>query len=154
MTDRLDRFVIAQNARHAGYDSALDEIKAGRKRSHWIWYIFPQLAGLGQSSAAHTYGISGREEALAYLCHPTLRDRLLEIARAVADQLRGGAAISMLMGSDIDARKLVSSMTLFRATADGVDAEVAETARQVLECANAQGYPPCEFTQATLQRSR
>ena len=154
MTDRLDRFVTAQNARHAGYDSALEEIRAGRKRSHWIWYVFPQLAGLGQSAAAQTYGIAGRDEALAYLRHPMLRDRLLEIAAAVAAHLRAGVAVSTLMGSDIDAKKLVSSMTLFHAAAAGVDAEVAETARTILENAAAQGYPPCEFTRAALQHSR
>lgn len=154
MTDRLDRFVDAQDADYAGYESALEEIKHGRKRSHWIWYVFPQLAGLGQSPAALTYGIAGRQEAVAYLRHPVLRDRLLELATAVSDQLRKGVALPALMGSDIDAKKLVSSMTLFHAVAVGLDDDVADAAREILEYAAAQGYPACEFTGTALQRSR
>lgn len=154
MTDRLDRFVNAQSAGDAGYDSALHEIERGGKRSHWIWYVFPQLAGLGQSRAAQVYGIAGRDEAVAYLRHRMLRDRLLEIATAVADQLRKGIALPVLMGSDIDAKKLVSSMTLFHAIAAGVDDDLARTAGEILEFAAAQGYPPCEFTRAALKRSR
>jgi len=154
VSDRLDRFVDAQNAADAGYPSALDEIRHGRKRSHWIWYVFPQLAGLGQSPAAQTYGIAGRAEALAYLRHRVLRDRLLEIATAVAGELRAGTSLRSLMGSDIDARKVVSSMTLFATVGEGVDDEVARAAREILDLAAAQGYAPCEYTRTALQHSR
>jgi uncharacterized protein (DUF1810 family) len=151
VSDTLDRFLQAQDARHDGYDVALGEIRHGHKRSHWIWYVFPQLAGLGQSGMSHAYGLDGRREAVAYLHHAVLRDRLLEIAAAVEDQLNRGVPITTLMGSDIDAKKLVSSMTLFREVADRVDAELAKAAGNILDQASAQGYPPCAFTLATLR---
>lgn len=154
MSGGLERFIKAQNAEHAGYDAALAEIRQGRKRSHWIWYVFPQLAGLGFSPAAQAFGVAGRSEALAYLRHPLLRDRLLEITTAAADQLREGIPIATLMGSDIDAKKLVSSLTLFHGVAGGLDPAVETAAASVLAQAEAQGYPPCEFTRAELRRSR
>ena len=150
----LDRFLDAQDAPYAGYDAALAEMKQGRKRSHWIWYVFPQLAGLGQSEAARTYGIDGRREAVAYIHHPVLRERLIEIATAVEDQLDRGVDLAVLMGSEIDARKLVSSMTLFRGVAERVDAELADVAGNILDQAAAQGYAACEFTLRELARSR
>ena len=76
----LNRFLEAQED---SYAQALSEIQAGRKESHWIWYIFPQLAGLGYSHNAIYYGISGLEEAQAYLGHPVLGPRLIEITRAL-----------------------------------------------------------------------
>ncbi len=153
MSRRLDRFLDAQNDTFAGYATALDEVRRGHKQSHWIWYVFPQLAGLGQSPPARAYGIAGREEAVAYLQDRVLRDRLLEIASAVADHLRGGVGLSTLMGSEIDAKKLVSSMTLFETAATGTDEEVAEKAGEILRYAAAQGYAPCEFTRSALTRS-
>lgn len=150
MSGRLERFVNAQHADSDGYDIALAEIRQGRKRSHWIWYIFPQLEGLGRSSVAQAYGIAGRREAVEYVNHRLLRDRLLEITDAVAEQLRSGIPMATLMGSEIDAMKLVSSMTLFRGVAAGVDADLERAAADVLEQAEAQGYPPCEFTRAEL----
>lgn len=154
MTDHLNRFLKAQDADAAGYESALEEIRQGRKRSHWIWYVFPQLAGLGQSPPAQTYGIAGRQEALAYLRHDVLRDRLLEITTAVADELRKGIPLTTLMGSEIDAKKLVSSMTLFREVAATVDDEVVDATSRVLDQAARHGYPPCEFTRSALKSSR
>ena len=156
MSGRLDRFLDAQKAPHGGYADALAEIRSGRKRSHWIWYIFPQLAGLGRSPFAQAYAIDGRAEADAYLRHPVLRARLLEITQAVDDQLQGGVPLVSLMGSEIDALKLVSSLTLFRrvaASATG-DADVASATSAVLARAEAQGYPPCAFTLAALGGSR
>jgi uncharacterized protein (DUF1810 family) len=147
----LDRFLDAQDARYAGYDAALGEIRQGHKRSHWIWYIFPQLAGLGQSGISQTYGIDGRGEATAYLQHPLLRARLLEIATAVEEQLNRGIPILTLMGSDIDAKKLVSSMTLFREVAERVDGDLEQAAGNILDRAAAQGYPPCAFTLTSLR---
>ncbi len=154
MSARLNRFLDAQNASFAGYAAALAEIRAGGKRSHWIWYVFPQLAGLGQSPAAETYGIHGRAEANAYLQHPVLRGRLLEISTAVLDQLQRGVPLATLMGSDIDALKLVSSMTLFNLAAATADEEVADTTSAVLDRAAAEGYPACAFTRSHVNDSR
>lgn len=121
----LERFVKAQNAAWCGYDSALAELRAGQKQSHWIWYIFPQLAALGHSSTARYYGISGAAEAAAYLENELLRDRLVEISQAVLEADTDDP--EELMGA-IDALKLRSSMTLF-ANMPGAD----PVFRQVLE---------------------
>jgi uncharacterized protein (DUF1810 family) len=112
----LQRFLDAQRA---DYPTALAELTAGRKRSHWMWYIFPQLQGLGFSDMAHRYGITGAAEAAAYLAHPVLGARLIEISRALL-ALPGSNATS-IMGSPDDL-KLRSSMTLFAQVpgADGV----------------------------------
>ena len=103
----LNRFVAAQ-ARD--YASALSELKSGRKRTHWMWYIFPQVAGLGASSNATYYAISGLEEADAYVRHPVLGPRLLECAGAVMS-IEGRSA-KEIFGTPDD-RKLQSSATLF-----------------------------------------
>jgi uncharacterized protein (DUF1810 family) len=106
---RLQRFVAAQDA--AGtYDAAVSELRAGRKRTHWMWFVFPQIAGLGRSPTARTYAISSLDEAQAYLAHPVLGRRLRECAGILA-QLHGHTAQDILGG--IDAIKLRSSMTLF-----------------------------------------
>lgn len=105
----LRRFVDAQDQANT-YEHALDELRAGRKRSHWIWFVFPQIAGLGRSPMARTYAIASLAEARAYLDHPVLGPRLLECARAllaVADR----SAVEIL--GEVDALKLRSSMTLF-----------------------------------------
>lgn len=107
----LDRFVAAQ----AGiYATALAEIRAGAKRSHWMWFIFPQLAGLGHSAMARAYAIGSLDEARAYLAHPVLGERLRACVRAIPD----GDPERMFGG--IDAVKLRSSLTLF-AAAGGAD---------------------------------
>ena len=103
----LDRFVRA----HQGvYDGVLDELRAGRKVGHWIWFIFPQIAGLGHSSMSQMYAISSLDAARAYLAHPLLGPRLRECA-AIVLATRGRNAVE-IFGS-IDAMKLRSSMTLF-----------------------------------------
>jgi uncharacterized protein (DUF1810 family) len=111
MTDPFDleRFVAAQDA--AGtYQRALDEIRRGRKRSHWMWFIFPQVAGLGHSVMAQEYAIASLDEARAYLAHPVLGQRLTECAAALAStQERSAVEIF----GELDAQKLRSSMTLF-----------------------------------------
>src|SRR6478609_11874264 len=119
----LERFHEAQANRWAGYDSALAEIRAGGKRSHWIWYIFPQIKGLGRSSTACAYALRDLGEACAYLRDPTLRARYEEIVAAVSEQLARGIRVEDLMGSQIDALKLVSSLTLFRADAERLSRE-------------------------------
>lgn len=105
----LDRFVLAQDA-GGTYQRALDELREGAKRSHWMWFVFPQLAGLGQSPTARKYAITGMDEAQAYLRHPVLGPRLVECAGVVAG-LQGRTAVQVFGG--IDERKLHSSMTLF-----------------------------------------
>lgn len=105
---QLKRFILAQEINHA-YDKALEEVKAGRKQSHWIWYVFPQIAGLGYSSKSIYYGISSLEEAKAYLEDETLRNRLYEITNALMEQ--ESSAEEILGG--IDTIKVRSCMTLF-----------------------------------------
>lgn len=105
---QLKRFILAQEINHA-YDNALEEVKAGRKHSHWIWYVFPQIVGLGYSSKSRYYGISSLEEAKEYLENDTLRNRLYEITNALMEQ--DGSAEEILGG--IDAVKVRSCMTLF-----------------------------------------
>jgi uncharacterized protein (DUF1810 family) len=148
----LERFKQAQDG-PGGFATALAELEAGRKRSHWIWYIFPQLAGLGQSSAAIHYGLQGTDEATAYLRDRVLRDRLLRVTNAVLAQLQRDPAPALgdVMGSAIDALKLVSSMTLFRELARRVDDwDLAAKADAILQAAKSQGYRECEFTLKAL----
>ncbi len=103
----LERFVAAQQG---VYEQALAELRAGRKRSHWMWFVFPQVAGLGRSPTAQRYAISGLEEARAYLAHPVLGPRLCECCRTLLE-LPPSDPGEILGG--IDALKLRSSMTLF-----------------------------------------
>jgi uncharacterized protein (DUF1810 family) len=145
--DSLDRFQSAQDKTGAGFATALAEIRAGGKRSHWIWYVFPQLAGLGSSPAARTYELRDIDEATAYLGDPVLGPRLLTIARAVADELAGGVPIEALMGSEIDVLKLVSSLTLFRGVAERArNQPMVEVAERILAAAEAAGHPRCRYT--------
>ena len=156
---RLDRFRQAQDSSHGGFESALHEVHAGAKRGHWIWYVFPQIAGLGMSAASRAYAIEGEPEAIEFLRDGELRSRLLTITEAVAGQLRAGHRLAALMGSDIDAKKVVSSLTLFGhlarklAADEGIEAFVAlaTVADEVLTLAAGQGYPPCTFTRRRLQ---
>jgi uncharacterized protein (DUF1810 family) len=152
VTFDLDRFKRAQEG-PGGFATALAELEAGRKRSHWIWYIFPQLAGLGQSSSAIHYGLQGVDEATAYLRDSVLRERLLRVTAAVLAQLQRDSVPRLVdvMGSEIDALKLVSSMTLFRGVARRIDEqELASQADAILREAKNQGYRECEFTLGQL----
>jgi uncharacterized protein (DUF1810 family) len=106
-THSIERFIEPQDFLYA---TALAEIKAGKKSSHWMWFIFPQLRGLGRSAMARIYGIEGLDEAWAYLSHPILSARLIEISEALL-QLNTQNPEEIL--GKIDARKLQSSMTLF-----------------------------------------
>ena len=110
----LVRFVDAQNS-GGTYASALTELRRGRKTSHWMWFVLPQIAGLGQSPTAVHYGVRGLDEARAYLAHPVLGPRLVECADALAG-LDTTDPVVVLGG--IDAVKLRSSMTLFAHAAD------------------------------------
>ena len=107
----LDRFLDAQRG---DYAAALAEVRRGRKTSHWMWYIFPQIAGLGQSSTARYYSIRDLEEAREYYAHPVLGQRLREISGALLE-LRGSDPVAVFGG--IDSMKLKSSMTLFAVAA-------------------------------------
>jgi uncharacterized protein (DUF1810 family) len=120
MSYDLDRFVRAQAP---VYESALSELRAGRKTGHWMWFVFPQIAGLGMSPTSQRYAISSLDEARAYLAHPVLGPRLRECAAALLGA--SGSAFDILGG--IDALKLRSSMTLFVRACD------EEVFRQVLD---------------------
>jgi uncharacterized protein (DUF1810 family) len=152
----LSRFHTAQASPTAGYDTALAEIRAGRKTSHWIWYTFPQIEGLGRSSTARAYAIRDLAEACEYLRDPLLRARYEEIAAAVSDQLAQGVSLETLMGGRIDALKLVSSLTLFRAAAQRLAREdatfgcLAQRCHSTLEQTSSQDYPPCTYTLASI----
>ena len=95
------------------YAQALQEVKAGHKRGHWIWYVFPQMKGLGKSEISEFYGINGREEAKAYIEHPVLRERLVEICEAV---LYSETSVYDIFGSD--AIKVRSCILLFASVCD------------------------------------
>lgn len=103
----LNRFVEAQNT---NYEDAISELRAGRKRSHWMWYVFPQIAGLGNSAMSYRYGITSEAEARAYLAHPVLGPRLIECAEVVLAIPNRSA--HDILGSPDDL-KLKSSATLF-----------------------------------------
>jgi len=108
----LDRFVTAQEG---VYPAALAELRRGRKEGHWMWFVFPQIAGLGRSPAAAHFAIRSAEEARAYLGHPLLGARLRECAGALLVHI--GRSAEAIMGP-VDALKLRSSMTLFEAVAE------------------------------------
>ena len=95
------------------YVQALQEVKAGHKRGHWIWYVFPQMKGLGKSEISEFYGINGREEAKAYIEHPVLRERLVEICEAV---LNSETSVYDIFGSD--AIKVRACILLFASVSD------------------------------------
>ncbi len=117
----LNRFISAQDKVYA---RVLTELKNGRKRSHWMWYIFPQLDGLAQSTTSKYYAIKSREEAIAYLNHPVLGARILECANTIL--AIEGKTVSEIFGYPDD-RKLKSSMTLFSDVAsDSVFARVLD----------------------------
>lgn len=109
----LERFATAQDANRT-YDRALAELRRGRKASHWMWFVLPQLTGLGTSPMSQLYALSGPDEARAYLEHPVLGPRLLDCAGVVAG-IRNRTAEQVFGG--IDAQKLRSSMTLFHRAA-------------------------------------
>jgi uncharacterized protein (DUF1810 family) len=103
----LERFVSAQDP---VYERVISELRHGRKAGHWMWFVFPQVSGLGGSSMSQTYAISSRSEAEAYLAHPILGPRLIECTRLVISV--NGSSIQEIFGS-IDTLKFRSSMTLF-----------------------------------------
>lgn len=127
---RLQRFVAAQD-RSGTFERAVAELRAGAKVSHWMWYVFPQVAGLGLSTMSREFAISSMAEAQAYLGHPVLGSRLRECARVVAET--AGRSAEQIFGP-VDAMKLRSSMTLFAAA----------------EADRAEGVPDANIYQAVL----
>ncbi len=109
----LDRFVSAQNE-GGTYERAIEELRTGSKRSHWMWFVFPQIAGLGQSATSRLFAIASLDEARAYVRHPVLGPRLIECAGIVTGL--DGCSAEQIFGG-IDALKLHSSMTLFQRAA-------------------------------------
>lgn len=141
MTDsfQLQRFVDAQDGM---FETALAELRAGKKRSHWMWFIFPQIAGLGRSSTAQFYAVRSPTEARAYLAHPVLGSRYRQAVEAMHDWAGKRNAVDIL--GEIDAIKLRSSLTLFEAVSgdplfasaldalfDGPDTVTLQLLRQV-----------------------
>ena len=121
-TFELQRFIEAQQQT---YEVALTELQAGEKRSHWMWFIFPQLAELGRSPTAQFYGIRSLQEARAFLAHPVLGRRYRESVDAILEWSDKKTAIEIL--GDVDAMKLRSSLTLFEiASGDALFAETLE----------------------------
>jgi uncharacterized protein (DUF1810 family) len=116
LSQSLERFVEAQRST---YDQALGELRAGTKRSHWMWFVFPQIAGLGHSPMAQRYAIRDAVEARSYLTHPVLGARLRESTEIMLDWTGRKSAEAIL--GPVDAMKFASSMTLFDAVADTTD---------------------------------
>lgn len=158
MAPALDRFREAQEDPASGFACALTELKTTGKRSHWIWYVFPQLSGLGNSRASQIYAIANIREAELFLQDPSLRNRLLTASTVVAQRLRQKVSLENLMGSSIDALKLVSSLTLFGSVARrlGIAGEseeyrsLAALADEILAAAAGDGYPACRYTMERL----
>lgn len=146
-------------AQEHDWQTARAELAAGRKRSHWIWFVFPQLRGLGSSHMATRYALADVDAAAAYLAHPVLgaryRDAVAIVRQHVHEQA-GARAVPLvrLMGADIDALKLVSSLTLFQAAcAHSAEAgPLATHIADVLDVAAAQGLPRCAHTTRALSR--
>ena len=118
--DRFDHFLAAQDD---VFDTALEELQAGRKQGHWMWFVFPQIAGLGSSAMAARYALSGRSEARRFADHPVLGDRLEQATEAMLDWA-GTLSAQDILGT-VDAMKFRSSMTLFEASAADADAFIA-----------------------------
>ncbi len=149
----LERFIDAQRR---DFGRALEEVATGRKRSHWMWYIFPQVGGLGASTTSRRYAIASLTEAEAFLTHPVLGQRYRQSVDAVWQQVvEGGTSIRDLFGMPDDA-KLVSSLTLFAGVARRLDpaqpdlATFATRADEILQAAYAQGLARCAVTELFL----
>ncbi len=155
MTVDLRRFVEAQ---HDSFDRALGEIEAGRKLSHWMWYTFPQVSGLGVSPISQRYSIASVEEATAYLLHPVLGAGYLRLVDAVWRQvIEEGVTVGALFGSP-DNSKLVSSLTLFTAVARRLDpsrpdlAAFVTRAEEILDRASTEGLARCTTSEGFIGR--
>ena len=166
-SERAELFLNAQSSKAAGHAAAMSELRTGHKTGHWIWYVFPQLVGLGRSEVAERFGIEGIDEARDYLAHLVLGERLQQAVEVVLGRISPPVStpVQVLMGGRLDACKLVSSLTLFEAAAnwseEHADPEVAERAArlagacgQVLRIAGQQGFAPCRFTLVAVEQYR
>ena len=144
----LNRFLDAQGGT---YPSALNEILNGKKTGHWIWFVFPQ-GPFGNTETAIEYSLKSVSEAIAYIQHPILRNRLLEITMAVLKQLKSGIHPEILMGSPTDCLKLASSMTLFNyVTENQHDHALCDATSQTLGLLAACGWEKCSKTIIWIQ---
>lgn len=153
----FSRFKTAQDDALAGFAAAVRELEGGRKVGHWIWYVFPQLANLGNSYQSRLYSLRDFAEAIEYLQDPELRERLERVTAVVANHVRAGVPVRQLMGSDIDAMKLVSSLTLFERVLAVMPPHVREVGgtfaadiAAILEASSVQGLPRCKHTLAAV----
>jgi uncharacterized protein (DUF1810 family) len=154
MSEDLHRFKRAQA--DGVHEDAMDELRAGAKRNHWIWFEFPQLKGLGGSEVARRFSLEDFAEAEDYFDDALLRARLNEGCEIVREQLVDKRAeLVSLMGSRTDALKLVSSLTLFEQVAGDQFEHLAfaKTVRAVLGAAEKQGFARCAFTLRALRES-
>ncbi len=143
--------LAAFHARHdeGWHTRALDELRSGRRQTRWIWWTFPQLDGLGRSKSSQLYGLSGPDDARVYLQDPILHARLVEVVEAVVEQVDAGRSLVQLMGSIVDARKVVSSVALFAEVAvdsGAAGASLAAAAARVLDAAAEEGVGTCGVT--------
>ena len=129
----LDRFLQAQEE-GGSYERALSELKVGRKTGHWIWWVFPQLKGLGTSHNSTYYGLADEAEAAAYFTHPVLGTRYRECVEIVHGHIcKGGVSPLTLMGSEVDVIKLRSSLKLFLSLAPSRDGGLRQVAEGILK---------------------
>jgi len=149
----LSRFYAAQRDPHAGFSQALRELQSGKKTSHWIWYIFPQVRGLGTSPLSRKYALMDLGEAVSYVRDDYLRTNYLSALSAIRHHLKRGLRLEQIMGSALDAQKFVSSITLFTQAAEATGQsfpEVVTGLRQALLetrlLLRAQGYDECQRT--------
>lgn len=126
MVSEFQHFIDAQRA---VFETALQELRAGQKQSHWMWFIFPQLDGLGRSAMARRFAIQDLDQASRYLQHPVLGPRLVQAAQTAQAALQAGTSLLRLFGS-IDSQKFISCMTLFGAAA-GEDSVFAQLLRRL-----------------------
>ncbi len=151
----LQRFLDAQaGIGFTPYETALAEMRAGHKQSHWIWYVFPQIQ-LGTSALSEHFAIKSHDEAKAYLKNETLRSRYLEISTEVLQRLEEGVNPTFLMGGSTDRGKLISSLTLFEWASQSIDSQrLLKVAGSILALVEEVGYLRCHATSAwTLSRN-
>ena len=155
--DTLARFIAAQDGGTraspgvTAYDNACAELRAGKKVSHWIWFVFPQ-GPLGSSEMSRLYAIQDPSEAALYLKNDVLRSRLLEVTSLVNQQLVSGSAVESLMGSSTDTQKLTSCLTLFEQIADWEsDHVVRDAMKAVLDHRSMSAWPRCQWTLLWLE---
>ncbi|QLZ69866.1 hypothetical protein FOLKNPGA_02666 [Legionella sp. PC1000] len=165
MMNTIQRFIKAQQGQDAyiSFQQAYDELKAGSKQSHWIWYVFPQLKQLGFSSIAQHFGIVDFKETCAYLQNEELFQNYDAISQLVEQQLKRKIPALILMNGDTDTKKLVSSLTLFREAASFLErqgdtsqdfAALAHCCDRILNETAKQGYFPCELTLDLVQEQK